>query len=167
MKKRLSLKKMMATAILAALAYVLNTAVVFPAMAPFRHFVNVLAVYLLGPWYGMAAALICGSLRMLSGRTIMAITGGIIGPLLAGYLYRKTKNVYLLAIGEMVGSGILGALLSYPFMVTFYGMKAGNWAQLIPFFLPSAAVGSLLGLLTILLTKKNGLIDRMKAKINS
>ncbi|WP_238479337.1 energy coupling factor transporter S component ThiW [Fructobacillus papyrifericola] len=158
---------MLVTALLAALAYVLNTAVVFPAMAPFQHFVNVLAVYLLGPWYGMAAAFICGSLRMLSGRTIMAVTGGIVGPVLAGFLYKKTKNVCLLALGEMVGSGILGALLSYPFMVTFYGMKAGNWAQLIPFFLPSAAVGSLLGLLTILLTKKTGLIDKLKAKINA
>ncbi|MCD2158967.1 hypothetical protein LQZ24_02835 [Fructobacillus sp. M1-13] len=48
MKQSPSLKKMFVTALLAALAYVLNTVVVFPAMAPFQHFVNVLTVYPLG-----------------------------------------------------------------------------------------------------------------------
>ena len=167
MNKKLSSKKLIVTAMLAALAYVLNTMVVFPAMAPFQHFVNVLAVYLLGPWYGMAAAFLCGSLRMLSGRTIMAVTGGIVGPLLSGYIYKKTQNIYLLALGEAIGSGVFGALLSYPFMVAFYGMKGGNWGHLIPFFLPSAAMGSLLGLAVLLLLKKSHLLHNLKNQINN
>lgn len=167
MTQHFSVKKMMITAIFAALAYVLNTAVVFPAMAPFQHFINVLTVYLLGPWYGLVAAFLCGCLRVLSGRTIMAITGAIVGPVLSGLLYRRTKNVYLLSVGEIIGSGVFGALLSYPFMVNFYGMKAGNYWQLVPFFLPSAVVGSLLALFTILMTRKNGQLKKIKSKINS
>ena len=42
-------KKMVLTALFACLAYVLNTFVYFPAMAPFQHFVDVLAAVFVGP----------------------------------------------------------------------------------------------------------------------
>ena len=58
-------KKMALTAMLACLAFVLNTFVYFPAMAPFQHCVDVIAAVLVGPWYGFAAALLCGIMRML------------------------------------------------------------------------------------------------------
>ncbi len=77
-------KKMALTAMLACLAFVLNTFVYFPAMAPFQHCVDVIAAVLVGPWYGFAAALLCGIMRMLSGRTIQAVTGAIYGPILGG-----------------------------------------------------------------------------------
>ena len=92
---RISTKKMVLTAMLACLAYVLNTFVYFPAMAPFQHFVDMLAAVLVGPWYGFLAALICGILRMLSGRTIQAVAGAVFGPILGGLIYRKTKNIWL------------------------------------------------------------------------
>ena len=44
-------KKMALTAMLACLAFVLNTFVYFPAMAPFQHCVDVIAAVLVGPWY--------------------------------------------------------------------------------------------------------------------
>ena len=59
----ISTRKLVMTGMLACLAYVLNTFVYFPAMAPFQHFVDVLAAVLVGPWYGFAAALLCGILR--------------------------------------------------------------------------------------------------------
>jgi energy coupling factor transporter S component ThiW len=80
-------KKMVLTAMFACLAFVLNTFVYFPAMAPFQHFINVLAAVILGPWYGCASAFICGLLRMMSGRTIQSVTGAIFGPILGGILY--------------------------------------------------------------------------------
>ena len=52
--KKITTKKMALTAMLACLAFVLNTFVYFPAMAPFQHFVDVLAAVLVGPWYGFA-----------------------------------------------------------------------------------------------------------------
>ena len=69
--KKITTKKMALTAMLACLAFVLNTFVYFPAMAPFQHFVDVLAAVLVGPWYGFAASLLCGIMRMMSGRTKM------------------------------------------------------------------------------------------------
>ena len=59
--KKITTKKMALTAMLACLAFVLNTFVYFPAMAPFQHFVDVLAAVLVGPWYGFAASLLCES----------------------------------------------------------------------------------------------------------
>ncbi len=52
-KKIPSTRKMVLTAMLACLAFVLNTFVYFPAMAPFQHFVDVLAAVLLGPWWAV------------------------------------------------------------------------------------------------------------------
>ena len=45
--KKITTKKMALTAMLACLAFVLNTFVYFPAMAPFQHFVDVLAAVLI------------------------------------------------------------------------------------------------------------------------
>ncbi len=159
--KSLSTRKMVLTAMLACLAFVLNTFVYFPAMAPFQHFVDVLAAVLLGPWYGCASAFLCGCMRMLSGRTIQAVTGAIFGPILGGLLWRRTKNIYLVFVGEVVGTGLLGAMASYPLMKLFYGLDAQSPFYYIPFYTPAAAVGAGMGVAVVLILKRTGMLDRM------
>ena len=154
-------KKMVLTAMFACLAFVLSTFVYFPTMAPFQHFVNVLAAVVLGPGYGCMSALICGLLRMMSGRTIQAVTGAIFGPILGGWIYRKTKNIYLVWIGEVIGTGFLGAMASYPFMCWFYGLEAVSPFYYIPFYTPSAAVGGLMGVMVYFVLKRSGLLNRI------
>ena len=51
MKQKVNVRKMVLCAIFASLAFVLNTFVYFPAMAPFQHFVDVVAAVFLGPWW--------------------------------------------------------------------------------------------------------------------
>ena len=114
MKQKVNVRKMVLCAIFASLAFVLNTFVYFPAMAPFQHFVDVVAAVFLGPWWACLSAFLCGGMRMMSGRTIQAVTGAVFGPILGGLLWRKTKNVYLVCVGEIIGTGLLGALASYP-----------------------------------------------------
>ena len=142
MKKK-SVRHMVLTAMFACLAFVLNTFVYFPAMAPFQHFVNVMAAVFVGPWYGFASALLCGVMRMMSGRTIQAVTGAIFGPILGGLIYRKTKNIYLVAVGEIIGTGFLGAMASYPF------------------YTPAAVVGASMGVAVLLILKRSGALSRM------
>ena len=158
---RTAIKKMILCAIFAGLAFVLNTFVYFPAMAPFQHFVDVLAAVFLGPWYACASAFICGVLRMMSGRTIQAITGAVFGPILGGLLYQKTKNVYLVFLGEVVGTGLFGALASYPLMKLFYSLDVQNPLYYIPFYTPSAVVGGAMGVAVLLMFKKSGVLERM------
>ena len=158
-------KKMVLTAMLACLAFVLNTFVYFPAMAPFQHFVDVLAAVLVGPWYGFASALICGIMRMISGRTIQAVTGAIFGPILGGLLYKKTKNIYLVWLGEVVGTGLCGAMASYPLMKMFYGLDAQSPFYYIPFYTPSAVVGGAMGVAVYFILKRSGILARMQSDI--
>lgn len=154
-------KKMVLTAMLACISFVLNTFVYFPAMAPFQHFVNVIAAVVLGPWYGCASAFICGLMRMMSGRTIQAVTGAIFGPILGGFLYKKTKNIYLVWVGEVIGTGFLGALASYPFMRWFYGLEAVSAFYYIPFYIPSAVVGGCMGVMVYFILKRSGILNRI------
>ncbi len=159
-------RKLVLTAMMACMAYVLNTFVYFPAMAPFQHFINALAAVFLGPWYGCVSALLCGILRMLSGRTLQAIAGAIFGPILAGLLYRKTKSIWLVFVGEVVGTGILGALASYPLMKWFYALDAQSPFYYIPYYIPSALMGAGMGVAVLLILKRSGALPKMLSKLN-
>lgn len=158
-------RKMVLTAMLACLAFVLNTCVYFPSMAPFQHFVDVVAAVLLGPWYACAAAFLCGIMRMMTGRTIQAVVGAIFGPILGGLLYRKFKNFWVVVVGETVGTGLLGAMTAYPLMKMFYGLDAQSPFYYIPFYTPSAIVGALMGVAVLLILQKTGVLRRMQEQI--
>lgn len=160
-----SLKKMVVAAMMASVAYVLNTFVYFPSMAPFQHCINVIATALLGPWYGCLAAFICGMLRMMSGRTIQAIIGAIFGPIIGGLLYKKTKNIYLLAVGEIFGTGVVGALAVYPFMRLFYNLEVVEWYYYVPFYTPSAVVGAAMGVAVLFVLKKSKIFEQMRRSL--
>lgn len=161
MRDKTTTKKLVLTAMLACLAFVLNTFVYFPAMAPFQHFVDVLAAVFVGPWYGCASAFLCGVMRMMSGRTLQAVAGAVFGPILGGLLYQKTKNLYLVFVGEVIGTGICGALVSYPLMKLFYGLDAQEWYYYVPFYTPSAMVGAAMGVAVLLLLQRSGILSRM------
>lgn len=164
---RVKTRKLILAAMFACLAFVLNTFVYFPAMAPFQHFVDVLAAVFLGPWYACAAAFLCGVMRMLSGRTIQAVAGAVFGPILGGLLYRKTKNIYLVWVGEVIGTGLIGAMVSYPLMKIFYGLDAQSPFYYIPFYTPSAVVGAAMGVMVLLVLKRGGVLQRLQDQLES
>ena len=165
MKKRTNIRKMVLCAIFASLAFVLNTFVYFPAMAPFQHFVNVMAAVFLGPWWGCVSAFLCGVMRMMSGRTIQAVTGAIFGPILGGLLWKKTRNIYLVCVGEIVGTGIIGAMASYFPMKWFYALDAQSPLYYIPFYVPSAVVGGIMGVMVLVLLKRAKVLDRFLTEL--
>ena len=70
------MRRLAAAAMLAGLAFVLSSFVYLPNMAPFQHFVNVLAAALVGPWYALGAALVTGLLRRAARRPIHRRRGG-------------------------------------------------------------------------------------------
>ena len=164
-KSKFTTRKLVMTAMFACMAFVLNTFVYFPAMAPFQHFMNVMAAVLLGPWYACMAALLCGILRMLSGRTIQAVAGAIFGPILGGLLYRKTKSLWLTLVGEVIGTGIIGAIVSYPLMKWFYALDAQSPFYYIPFYTPSAVVGGIMGVMVLMILKRARVLDRFLAEL--
>lgn len=150
------MRKMVLCAMLACLAFVLSTFVYFPSMAPFQHFVDVLAAVFLGPWYACASAFFCGVMRMMSGRTIQAVVGAVFGPVLGGLLYRRFHSFAAVWIGEVVGTGFFGAMAAYPLMRAFYGLDAQSPFYYIPFYTPSAVVGAAMGVAVLMILKKSG-----------
>jgi len=163
--RRVATRKLVLTAMFACLAFVLNTFVYFPAMAPFQHFVDVMAAVFLGPWYACAAAFLCGVMRMISGRTIQAVVGAIFGPIVGGLLYRKFHNFWVVLAGEVFGTGILGAMTAYPLMKMFYGLDAQSPFYYIPFYTPSAVVGGCMGVAVLLILKRTGMLSRMQQEL--
>lgn len=159
-------RKMILTGMLACLAFVLNTFVYFPSMAPFQHFVDVMAAVLLGPWYACGAAFLCGVMRMLlSGRTIQAVTGAVFGPIIGGLLYRRFHRFWLVWVGEVIGTGLCGALASYPLMKYFYGLDLQSPFYYIPFYAPSAIVGGFMGVIALFLLHRGGVLRRMQQEL--
>ena len=102
-------RKLVLTAMFTCLAFGLNTFVYFPAMAPFQHFVNVLAAALVGPWYGSAAGFLCGVLRMLCGRDIGCITGAMASYPLFKMFYGLDARSPFYFIPFYIPSALVGA----------------------------------------------------------
>jgi energy coupling factor transporter S component ThiW len=116
---------------------------------PMQHAINVMAAVTLGPGPAVVIAFMISLLRnMLGLGTLLAFPGAMFGAFLSGYLYQKTKRKSLAAVGEGVGSGIIGALAAVPFAQIFMGSAAGAFA-FIPPFLVSSVSGALLGLLIV------------------
>lgn len=128
----------------------------FTKLFPVQHFLNVLSAVLLGPYYAVAQAFCVSLLRNLMGTgSLFAFPGSMVGALLASLLYLKTRKLYLAFIGEVVGTGVIGATLCYPIAILFLGQKATLFG-FIPLFIFSSFAGALIGfaILTVFLRKK-------------
>lgn len=116
---------------------------------PVQHAINVLAAVLLGPIPAVAIAFVIGLLRNLLGvGTLLAFPGGMIGALLAGYLFQKLKRPWGASVGEVVGTGLIAPLVCVPFAQLFMGKDIAALA-LMPSFLVSTSVGALIGLFLV------------------
>ncbi|GIN61862.1 energy coupling factor transporter S component ThiW [Robertmurraya siralis] len=152
--------KMTLTALIAAITTISSSMIYIPVgfakIFPIQHFANVLSAVLLGPWYAVLQAFISSSLRnMLGTGSVFAFPGSMIGALLAAFLYQKTKKLSFAAFGEVVGTGMIGAMATYPIAVLFLGQEATLFG-LVPAFAISSITGALMGygLLKILIRNK-------------
>lgn len=126
---------------------------------PWQAMVNVLAGVLLGPWYAIAVALVAAIARNALGTgTLFAFPGSVFGAVLVGLLYKYTRNVYLSALGEVVGTGIIAALVSTavwaPLVMT---RQMELFALLVP-FLSAAIPGAIIGIVGVKILERAGLI---------
>lgn len=127
---------------------------------PTQHFVNVVSAVLLGPWWAMTIAAIIGVIRNAMGvGTLFAFPGGMIGAFIAGYVYRYTRNLYAGALGEIIGTGIIGAVVSAALVAPVFMNETMAIAALIPSFLGSTIVGSILGVLALRILEQAGVVE--------
>ncbi|WP_112182319.1 energy coupling factor transporter S component ThiW [Paraliobacillus zengyii] len=125
---------------------------------PVQHAVNVMAAVTLGPIPAVIIAFVIGLIRNLLGLdTLLAFPGGMIGALLAGYFYHWTNKKVFAATGEMIGTGIIGSLLSVPIANILLGQSAGALA-FVPGFIVSSCTGAILGVFVLSRLKGHTLV---------
>ena len=120
-----------------ALGVVISPILRVEGMCPMAHFINVTVSVFLGPWHSLACAAIIGVIRMaVMGIPPIALTGAIFGAFLSGIFYRASKGNLLFAVlGEVIGTGIVGAVASYPVMTFFWGKEGLSWLFYVPSFI--------------------------------
>ena len=157
-------KKLTASAMLIAIGALAGNVIYIPVGAskcfPIQHTINVLSAVLLGPLYGVGNAFCISLLRNFMGAgSLLAFPGSMVGALLAGYVYKMTKNYYATAVAEVVGTGILGGLLAVPIAVLIMGKEAGALAY-VPGFLLSSFGGSIIA---VILLKSTQFVKAIKS----
>ncbi|HEX2926143.1 MAG TPA: energy coupling factor transporter S component ThiW [Ruminiclostridium sp.] len=152
-----NVKKLALSGLLVAVA-VIGSTFSFPVgvakCAPVQHMVNVLGGILLGPWYAVGVAFATSCIRILAGTgTFLAFPGSMCGALLCGLLYKKFGNMVSAFLGEVVGTGIIGAILAYPVATLFLSKKAAIFGFVIPFSVSSVG-GAAISILLVYALKR-------------
>ncbi|AQU80620.1 MULTISPECIES: energy coupling factor transporter S component ThiW [Planococcus] len=142
-------KKMVVMAMFVAIGVAGSAFVYFPAgiarAYPIQHAVNVIAAVLLGPGPAVLIAFMTGVIRVLTGTgSLLAFPGGMIGACLAGIMYAKFGKIWLAALGEVVGTGLIASLVAVPYAQLFLGTEFGALFFMPPFFISSLS-GAVLG----------------------
>lgn len=116
---------------------------------PVQHTINVLSAVLLGPWFAVLNAFAISLVRnMLGTGSLLAFPGSMIGALLAGIIYQRTKKQIPAVLGEIFGTGILGGLVAYPIAKFVVGQDVAALFFVVP-FLVSTLGGSILAYLLL------------------
>ncbi|WP_277218753.1 energy coupling factor transporter S component ThiW [Peptoniphilus vaginalis] len=153
-------KKLTVAAFFVALGVVfsfVNIPVGLAKCYPVQHMVNVLSAVLLGPLYSVLVAFCISLIRNMSGTgSLMAFPGSMIGAFFAGILFYKTRKLSLAFLGEVIGTGLIGALLAYPIAKFVLGKEMALFGMVIPFSV-STLGGSVIAIIIILSIKNTGL----------
>lgn len=159
MKTRFIAQAVVLIALGVALAPFTSFPVGIARINPTQHFINVIAAVLLGPWWATGIAGVIAVLRISMGvGTVLAFPGGMIGALLAGLVFRFTRNIYLATLGEIVGTGIIAALVSGLWVAPVFMQKSMALSLLIASFLGSTIVGSAIGLIVLKALERAGVV---------
>jgi len=142
-------KKLTLAALLVAIGVATAHLVVFPLevarIFPVQHAINVVAGIVLGPWWAVGVAFSTSLLRNVLGTgSPLAFPGSMIGAFLAGWVFRQTRCRLKALAGEVVGTGVLGALVAYPIARFLLGREVAAFFFVIP-FLASSLAGSVVG----------------------
>jgi len=163
------LLKMLVLSMMVALGVVISPILRFEGMCPMAHFINIICSVLLGPWYSLLCATMIGIIRMvLMGIPPIALTGAIFGAFLSGVFYRMSKGKLLFAVlGEIIGTGIIGAILSYPVMTLLWGKEGLGLFFYVPSFLCGTFIGGSIAFVFLRKLAKAGVLPRMQAMLSS
>jgi energy coupling factor transporter S component ThiW len=176
-KNKMTIMKMSVLGMLCAMGVVISPVLRVHGMCPMQHFINVVCSVILGPYCSLLNAVMISVLRMsFMGVSVLALTGSVFGALLSGLLYRQFKTFAAAVAGEIIGTGIIGALVSYPAMALLNGtvkapsitlpLTAGTIAVYVPSFLLGTVIGGTFAYTFLRILNKNGLLQKFMRQVN-
>ena len=165
--KRYNILRMVTMAMLIAVGVVISPLLRIEGMCPMAHLINITAAVLLGPVDALIVAISIGIIRMCTmGIPPLAITGAVFGARLSGILYKVSKNkIWAAVLGEIIGTGIIGAIVSYPVMTYIWGRHDLTWFFYVPSFLCGTLIGGSIAAVLLYRLQAIGVLKRMQMKI--
>lgn len=169
MTNQKNLLKMLVLSMLIALGVVISPILRVEGMCPMAHFINIICSVFLGPWVSLLCATLIGIIRMVTmGIPPIALTGAVFGAFLSGVFYRMSKGKIIFAvIGEIIGTGIIGALASYPVMTFLWGKEGLTWLFYIPSFVCGTLIGGSIAYVFLRKLADNGMLSQMQNMLAS
>ena len=157
--------KMVFLAFMVALGVVISPILRVEGMCPMAHFINVTCAVLMGPYWAFLCALLIGIIRMaVMGIPPLALTGAIFGAFLSGMFYRLSKGKLVWAfLGEVIGTGIIGAIISYPVMTFIWGRSGLTWFFYVPSFIAGTLIGGSIAFIFLRQLVKAGLLTKFQS----
>lgn len=164
----MNVRKLTLTSMFIAINVVLSSLIVIPIgpikAAPIQHMINVLCAVFVGPWFGLAQAFLSSVIRMMFGTgSAFAFPGSMIGVLLASALYRCRKHLFMAAIGEVIGTGLIGSFMCIP-LAFVLGLQHFAIKPLMAAFITSSAVGAFISYVVLMILFKKGKLSRWLPK---
>ncbi len=157
----MNIHKLTMAALLVAIGALSAHLVYIPAGAskcfPVQHAINVLCAVLLGPKEAVSVAFLISCLRNMAGTgSLLAFPGSMAGALAAGLMYSRFRSTGAAMLGEIAGTGILGALLAWVIACAILCTQAPAWYYDPPFLIRTAVCSCIAGLLL-----KSGLLTHL------
>lgn len=169
MKMKKGLLKMVVLSMLVALGVVISPILRVEGMCPMAHFINIVCSVFLGPWYSLLCATLIGIIRMITmGIPPLALTGAVFGAFLSGVFYRISKGKLICAVlGEVIGTGIIGAIVSYPVMTFIWGREGLSWLFYVPSFICGTLIGGSIAYAFLRKLADNGMLTNIQSMLAS
>ncbi|MBR5527546.1 MAG: energy coupling factor transporter S component ThiW [Clostridia bacterium] len=163
------LLKMTVLSMLIALGVIISPILRVEGMCPMAHFINIVCSVFLGPWYSLLCATLIGIIRMATmGIPPIALTGAIFGAFLSGVFYRLSKGKIIFAVlGEIIGTGVVGAVLSYPVMKFIWGKEGLSPLFYVPSFICGTLIGGSIAYVFLRKFADNGMLERIQNMLAS
>ena len=159
--------RLVVMAMLIGLGVVISPILRVEGMCPMAHLINITGAVLLGPWYSFVIAAIIGILRMtLMGIPPLALTGAVFGATLSGILYRLSGGrLWTAVVGEIIGTGLIGAMASYPVMALLYGRTGLTWMFYVPSFIMGTLIGGTIAFFLLSALRRRGTLRAIQHKL--
>ena len=169
MKTSKTLLKMTMLSMLIALGVVISPILRVEGMCPMAHFINIVCSIFLGPWYSLLCATLIGIIRMITmGIPPIALTGAIFGAFLSGVFYQVSKGKIICAVfGEIIGTGIIGAIVSYPVMTSLWGKEGLSWLFYVPSFICGTLIGGSIAYVFLRKFADTGMLAKIQTMLDS